>query len=48
VEDLKREQLTALTEKLTQLAHEAKNAGITGEEFITAAKTAFEEGAEHD
>lgn len=48
VEDLKREQLAALTEKLTQLAYEAKNAGITGEEFITAAKTAFKEGAEHD
>ena len=48
VDDLKREQLAALTEKLTQLAHEAKNAGITGEEFITAAKTAFKEGAAHD
>lgn len=48
VDALKREQLAALTEKLTQLAHEAKNAGITGKEFITAAQTAYEGGAEHD
>ena len=48
VDDLKREQLAALTEKLIQLAHEAKNAGITREKFITAAKNAYEGGAEHD
>ncbi len=48
VDELKREQLTALTEKFVQLAHEAKNAGITKEEFITAAQTAYEGGAEHD
>ncbi len=48
VDELKQEQLTALSEKLLQLAHEAKNAGISGEEFITAAQTAYEGGAEHD
>ncbi len=47
-DELKREQLAALTDKLIQLSHEAKKAGITGEEFITAAKTAYEGGTEHD
>ncbi len=48
VDELKKEQLGALTEKLTGLAHEAKNAGITKEEFLTAAENAYEGGAEHD
>jgi len=45
---LKQEQLGTLTGTLTQLAHEAKNAGITREEFMKAAETAYEGGAEHD
>lgn len=48
VDELKKEQLGTLTEKFTQLAHEAKNAGITKEEFVTAAENAYEGGAEHD
>lgn len=48
VDNLKREQLAGLTEKLVQLAHDAKNAGITEEEFVAAAQTAYKGGAEHD
>jgi len=48
VNELKREQLSALTETLTQLAHEAKTAGITEEEFLTAAQTAYKGGTAHD
>ncbi len=48
VDELKKEQLGALTEKFTVLAHEAKNAGITKEEFLTSAENAYEGGAEHD
>lgn len=44
VEELKQEQLDTLTEKLSQLAHEGKSAGITKEEFIMAAETAYEGG----
>lgn len=48
VDTLKQEQLSTLTETLIQLAHEAKSAGITREEFLSAAETAYEGGAEHD
>lgn len=47
-ETLKNEQLGTLTETLIRLAHEAKSAGITKEEFLEAAETAYEGGAEHD
>ncbi len=48
VDELKREQLSMLTETLIQLAHEAKTAGITEKEFLTAAQTAYKGGAAHD
>lgn len=48
VDELKREQLETLTETFLQLANEAKTAGITEEEFLTAAKTAYKGGTEHD
>ena len=48
MDELKREQLSTLTETLTQLANEAKTAGITEEEFLKAAQTAYKGGAAHD
>lgn len=48
VNELKQEQLDTLTETFIQLANEAKTAGITEEEFLTAAKTAYKGGTEHD
>ena len=48
MDELKREQLSTLTETLTQLANEAKTAGITEEEFLKAAQTAYKGGATHD
>jgi len=48
VDELKREQLGTLTETLIQLANEAKTAGITEEEFLTAAQNAYKGGSGHD
>lgn len=48
VDKLKKEQLGTLTEKFTVFAHEAKNAGITKEEFLNAADNAYEGGVGHD
>ncbi|MBQ4354669.1 MAG: GntR family transcriptional regulator [Clostridia bacterium] len=48
IDTLKKEQLGTLTETLIQLAREAKSAGVTKEEFMKAAETAYEGGAEHD
>ena len=43
-DELRREQLVLLTEKFTQLAHEAKSVGIPKEEFVMAAANAYEGG----
>ena len=48
VDELKREHLGTLTETLTQLAHEAKTAGITEYEVLTAAQNAYKGGSAHD
>ena len=48
MDTLKQEKLSTLRELFSQLAHEAKNAGISKEEFLNAAVNAYEGGTEHD